>query len=236
MKEELHQKENHAKWTPLCFFPIFSGFLALMGICFTICFSVSHFLSDNKFLAFPQDYAFNVVFYVLVLGASICLFFDLLHRGKVSHIFFILLFAILFNVYCFYYLIYNVQIGKPVGAVFYCLAFLSSLGADVYYVKKALSGDANLPFWAFCIATWGFFVFGFVANYTFFDTYSFVNGSFSDFIPKDFFFWGNVIGTRMMLFCSIAITSISLKCDFDPHPLVLNELGQVVYEKKDKNK
>jgi hypothetical protein len=225
-----------AKFSGLCFLPIATSVAVLFGISFFLSLLIAHTLGGFETLSMPQDYIFNVVFDFLILLASIGLFLDLLYRHQVSHIAGVLVLALLVNVYCLYYGIYDVVIHKPVGSVFFFLCFLASVGADVFYVKKALGGDANLPFWACSIATWALFVFASVANYTFFDTYAFVNGAYWNYIPKDFYFWGNLLTMRTILLCSIAASTISLQCDFDPKPLKLNDLGQVIYEDSAKSK
>lgn len=230
------EKESFAKFSGLCFLPIVTFAAALMGIAFFFSLFIAHTQGGFGALSLPQDYVFNLVYDFLILFASLGLFFDLLFRHKVSHIAFVLLFALLVNVYCLYYGIHDCLSGEPVGAVFFFLCLLTSVGADVFYVKKTLGGDANLPFWAFSIATWSFFVFASVANYTFFDTYAFSNGSFSDFIAKDFYFWGDLLTMRTVLLSSIAASTVSLQCDFDPKPLKLNDLGQVIYEDPSENK
>lgn len=234
--KEKPAKEYFAKFSGLCFLPIVTSFAALLGIIFFFSLFFAHTQGGFEALSLPQDYVFNLVFDFLIFFASLGLFFDLLFRHKVSHVVFVLLFALLVNVYCLYYGIYDCMTGEPVGAVFFFFCLFTSIGADVFYVKKALGGDANIPFWAFSIATWAFFIFASVANYTFFDTYAFSNGAFSDFIAKDFYFWGDLLTMRTILLSSVVASTISLQCDFDPKPLKLNDLGQVIYEDSPKNK
>jgi hypothetical protein len=157
----------------------------------------------------------------IALVEFLLLGFDLILRQKVSHIGYVLALGLVFSVYSLIRVFLNIQMGSSFysGAFFFGLAFVASLFLLYFFVKKALDGDAD---WRFQLAAWmtvGSFFFGVVSTYSILDLY----GSKDDPI-----FWIGLLSMRIMIFLLVTAIVVSVKCDYDPNPILLDEFGNPV--------
>lgn len=199
--------------------------LMFFGVLFTLLFVIFYFAWLSSGTLSGQDNTINLIFmmigFVLSLGIFISLFIS--HHG--SRVISVLLLGLYVTAFALTKAIFGFGHGLAGGAVFYLLGFLSAIGTIVFYILKALDGDSDWRFWAFAWVTVAFLLFGGIGYYSIFDAYGHLG---------DVSYWGGLSASRLVIYLSICASTISSKCDFDPNPILLDEFGNPIDEKKTK--
>jgi hypothetical protein len=219
--KKLFKAPLQAKWTNQLLLPIF-------GLLFILLYFIAVFSHISTIKPFSTtDNGLNFVFMILGFVFCLLLFFDLLFRQNVSHIFLVVAIGFFVMVFALTKVINGFVVGTTVsrrGSVFYILA-LVGLGAMIYfYIVKGLDGDASFWYYAVLIYTIVFLLFASIASYSLFDAYGNKDN------PA---FWFGYMASRIMIYLLIVATAVSVQNDYDPNPIQLDEFGNPIDEKKD---
>jgi hypothetical protein len=213
---KIHQKEYAFKFNPW-------GLLAFFGVLLTVFFFgviVSDFSNGTDIFSNSESLV-SVIFVGIAFLGFFLVAIDLFMRQKVSHIGYVLGLGGIFSLYSLIRVFLAIQMGSSyfTAAFFFGLAFVASLVLLYFFVKKALDGDAD---WRYQLAAWltlALFYFGVVSTYSILDLY----GSKDNPI-----FWIGLISTRIMIFLLVTAIVVSVKSDYDPNPILLNEFGSPI--------
>ncbi len=203
--------------------PSFSGLsiFALGMVLLTGLYWICYWSSDLSAVTnLSEPTTFNV-FMGIAFFLSLISFFDLLYRKKASHILLVLLHGVAVFGYSLTIAIVAFLKGATgtTSGVFYVVAALFCFASLFFYCVKAMDGDAD---WKYKTATGGAIVFLFLAvcfSYSILDSFS---------KQDDPVFWLGMLAGILILMESIFATSTSILCDFDPHPLQLDEFGNPI--------
>lgn len=199
--------------------------LMFFGAFFTLLFVIFFFAWLSSGTLNGQDNIINLIFMMIGFVLSSGVFASLLISHHSSHIISVLLLGLYVAAYALTKAIFGFGHGLGGGAIFYLLAFLGAIGTIVFYILKALDGDSDWRFWAFAWITVALLLFGGIGYYSIFDAYGH---------PGDVPYWGGLSASRLVIYLSICASTISSKCDFDPNPILLDEFGNPIDEKKTK--
>lgn len=190
-------------------------------------FSAATLSTSSPFVSlFTGDSLLNLVFVLIFFALFIALFVSLLYHKNVSHIGFVLAFGGLILIYCLAKLILlSVSFKNSyINAIlFYALALVGCGFMIYFYILKGLDGDANFRYFLVFGLTCACLYFAMIGQYSFFDTYTYKGNSV---------FWISLFGSRIILYSFIAATIVSVKSDYDPNPIQLDEFGNPIDQKK----
>ncbi len=147
---------------------------------------------------------------------------DLIWRRNASHVLFTFLIAVAQGGYCLAQGIYRVTSKSDITSViFFIMAFVFALWSALFFVKKALDGDASWLMKTVIGLTICWMVAAWFFAYQILEAFGHVN---------DALFWDGVIVGISTTVAFIYAANASLTSDFDPHPIAVDELGNIIEE------
>jgi hypothetical protein len=163
---------------------------------------------------------------VLFFFLFIALFISLLYHKNVSHIGYVLSFGGLLFLYALIKIItlaISFKSSYINSILFYSLSLIGAAFMIYFYILKGLDGDANFRYFLVFGLTFVFLYFAMIGQYSFFETYTYKGNSV---------FWISLFGSRIVLYGFIVATIVSVKSDYDPNPIQLDEFGNPIDQKK----
>jgi hypothetical protein len=179
--------------------------------------------SDRVAYLFTPDNVTSLIFACIFLVIVVALFVALLTRKDKSHIGYTVLVSGLVFAYSLTKAIICFTSGAVLqyanAGVLYCVAALASLFQIVFFILKALDGDADWRYMTSSVVTAVFLFLASAFQYSLLDAYSHMG---------DTVFWQGYSVSRLIIFVEIIAIIVSLRSDYDPNPILLDEFGNPI--------
>ncbi len=193
----------------------------LIALAYAIFCTATHFfipgISDNG------EHLIIAVFSWLIAASLLLLSLDLFYRSEASHVLIVFLGGTIVLAYQLAQGIYRLGEGNDVGnGVVYVVTAVLVFWSLLFFLKKAFDGDAS---WLMKTSI-GLSIAGLVCSWAF--SYMILE-AFAH--ANDSLFWDGVIVGILTLCAFVYCSFTSVTSDYDPHPIMVDELGNVIEEK-----
>lgn len=201
----------------------FLAFLVYLAYC--IFCTATHFGTQAIAAESGTEHLLTLVFGWINCVLFLMLALDLTWRRNSSHILVTVLIALTNAAYALAQSIYRFENGMDVAsAVFFALTAAFSLWSAGYFVKKAIDGNGNWLMKTVIGLDIAFMVIAAFFSYQVLEAFAHIG---------DALFWDGFMTGFFLLISFCLAGYVSMTSDYDPHPIMVDELGNIIEDSSD---